>query len=427
MSLCMAGLTHRSTPLRLLEHVTVRHGERGPLLVALRAAGCEEAVVLSTCSRTEVYAVGEISARRLVAVLAAHCGVAPAALDDVVESRVGLGVAEHLLRVASGLVSRVIGEVEIQGQVRAALLEAQEHASAGPVLTRLFSTALLCGRRVREETSLGAQGRSLARQAVEVGLAALPGTPEPVVVVVGAGRMAVVAVEHLVAAGRRPLVLARDACKAAQIVPSASLRPIGDLVDVVRQADLVICATSAAHDVVTLEHVRAATSQRGQRPLTLVDLSVPRNVDAAVAALPGVQLIDLEALDDDAGSDPGLALALEAGTAVVASVLQRYASDVASGAAGPIIAAMRGVVHERVCRELRASRRHAGLSDEAIARIAHSVTGKLLHHPVLAIRAAAAAGDQETLERLRARYVGSVVDLDQSLPRQATRSMSLAG
>lgn len=427
MSLSMVGLTHRGTPLGLLEHVTVRHGERGPLLAALREAGCEEAVVLSTCSRTEVYAVGEISACRLVAVLSAQCGVAPAELDDVVESRAGLAVAEHLFRVAGGLTSRVIGEVEIQGQVRAALLEAQQHASAGPVLTRLFSTALLCGRRVRDETSLGAQGRSLARQAVDFGLAALAGTPDPVVVVVGAGRMAAVAVEHLLAAGRRPLVLARDACKAAHIVPSERLRPIGDLEDVIGNADLVICATSAAHDVVTLDHVRAATSQRDGRRLTLVDLSVPRNVDAAVAALPGVRLIDLEALDDDASSDPELASALEAGAAVVASVLRRYANDIAAAAAGPIIVAMRGVVHERVGRELRQSQRHAELGDEAIARLAHSVTGKLLHHPVLAARAAAAVGDQVTLERLRVMFVGAN-DHDQPLlPRQASLSLGQPG
>ena len=425
MTLRMIGLTHRSAPMRLLEHVTVRHGERGPLLLALREAGCAEAVVLSTCSRTEVYAVGELSAHRLTAVLAGYCGVGSAELQPVVESRAVLAVAEHLLRVAGGLASRVIGEVEIQGQVRAALLEAQAHASAGPVLTRLFSTALLCGRRVREETSLGAQGRSLARQAVEVGLAALPGTPDPVVVVVGAGRMAVVAVEHLVAAGRRPLVLARDACKAASIVASTSLRPISDLVDVVRAADLVICATSAAHDVVTLEHVRAATAQRGERPLTLVDLSVPRNVDAAVAALPGVRLIDLEALDDDTSSDPALALALEGGAAVVASVLQRYASDVAAAAAGPVIVAMRAAVQQRVWRELRESSEHKGIADEVIARIAHSMTGKLLHQPVLAARAAAAAGDQVALESLRAMFVGTA-DHRERLPRLATGSQRLA-
>ena len=425
MSLVMIGVTHRGTPLGLLERVTVRHGERGPLLAALRAAGCAETVVLSTCSRTEVYAVGEISAQRLLAVLAAHCGVAPGELQSVVESRTGLPVAEHLLQVAGGLASRVIGEVEIQGQVRAALLEAQAHASAGPVLTRLFSTALLCGRRVREETSLGAQGRSLARQAVEVGLAALPGTPNPVVVVVGAGRMAVVAVDHLVSAGRRPVVLARDACKAATIVASTSLRPISELVDVIRTADLVICATSAAHDVVTLEHVRTATAQRGDRPLTLVDLSVPRNVDAAVAALPGVRLIDLEALDDDASGNPALALALEAGAAVVASVLQRYASDVASAAAGPVIVAMRAAIQQRVSRELRESAEHVGIADELIARMAHSATGKLLHQPVLAARAAAAAGDQVALESLRAMFVGTA-DQRERLPCQDTGLQSLA-
>lgn len=400
MSVTMVGITHRSADLALLERLVVPEAGRGRLLDALREAGCAEAVVLSTCSRTEIYAVAGLEPRQLVAVLASHCGLSPDELHHAVEARHGLGAVEHLFSVAGGLSSRVIGEMEVQGQVRSALRAAQERGTSGPVTERLFGMALLCGRRVREETPLGAQGRSLARRAVEVGLASLPGDGVQVVVVVGTGKMASVAVEHLTAAGRRPVVVAREPSRAARMAPKAHRRSIDDLVDVLSGADLVICATSAAHDVVTLDHVRTAMTRRDHRHLTLVDLSVPRNIDTSITSIPGIHLVDLEFLDDDASSAPELAAALAAGNAIVASVLRRYAGDVASTSAGPIITAMRTAVAQTCRDELgRLAGRH-GLTDDQLARLVHAMTGKLLHRPVLAARAAAAAGDHAALEEL---------------------------
>lgn len=400
----MVGLAHGRAPLRLLERAAVRQGGCGPLLASLRAAGCVEAVVLSTCSRTEVYVVSDLGRDALVGLLAEHCGVAREELHSFVEAREGRCVAEHLFGVASGLVSRVVGENEIHGQVRAALIEAEEHAAAGPVLERLFGTALLCGRRVRAETSLGGQGRSLARRAVDVGLASVTGTPAPVVAVVGAGRMAAVAVDQLTQRGHPALVVARDLARAARLVPEPRARAMGDLVAVLATADLVICATSATRDVVRESDVRAATDGRPRRPVTLVDLSLPRNIDATVAALPHVTLIGLKDLSDDTSSDDtnsrALRSALAAGAAVVASVLQRYQDDVAAAAAGPAIAAMREAVLATCRRELASVPSRSVISEDDITRIAHALTGKLLHRPTLAVRAAAVAGDHEALREL---------------------------
>ena len=397
MPLTMLGLSHESAALDLLERAAVRPGGCGPLLVALLDVGCTEAVVLSTCSRTELYVVGEVAPAVLEGVLAAHCGVDVHAVAAVARTRVGGQVPRHLFAVAGGLRSRVLGEPEIHGQVRAALAEAQALGAAGPVLTRLFGTAVRCGREVRERTTLGGQGRSLACRAVDVGLATLaPGTT-PVVAVVGAGRMAAAAVERLATTGLRATVVARDRERAARLVPATRVREIADLVAVLVEADLVICATSASADLVRLQDVRTSAAERvAGRALTLVDLSLPRTVEPLVATLPGVRLVGL----DDLGDDPLAARAaavVAAAETVVAACVEGYEAHLGTVAAGPAIQAMHDAVRATCRRELRSA---GTITDDQIERIAHKLAGQLLHRPILAARAAARAGDDAALDEV---------------------------
>src|SRR3954447_6142307 len=339
--LAMVGLTHRGTPLSLLEQVAVPRDEHAALLADLRDAGWREAVLLSTCSRTEIYAARRQEPERsLLDVLAAHTGVPLATLHASAEQRTDQAVVGHLLRVTAGLESRVVGEVEIQGQVRRAFRTADAAGLTGPTLTPLFAAAVRCGQRVREQTTLGAQGRSLARRAVEIGLGALPDVADPVIMVVGSGRMAATAVEHLRLLGRRPRVAARDEARAEQLAGAGNVCPLPALVVGIARADLLICATSAAQHVVTAAHVHEATARR-TRPLVVVDLSVPRNVDAAVGDLPGVRLVDLEGLDDDPAALEELGAALRAGGVIVEAAARQHVEGVAARAAGPVIAALR--------------------------------------------------------------------------------------
>ena len=400
MPLQMVGLSHQSAPLALLERAAVRPGRCRPLLTALLDAGCTEAVVLSTCSRTELYVAGTFAHEVLVQVLAGHCGVAPADLAAVAQGRVGDQVPRHLFAVAGGLRSRVLGEPEIHGQVRAALAEADDLAAAGPVLTRLFSSALRCGRDVRERTSLAGQGRSLACRAVDVGLATLaPGTT-PVVAVVGAGKMAAAAVDRLATTGLRATVVARDRERAARLVPATRVRDLADLVAVLAEADLVICATSASADLVCLQDVQTSAGERVLgRALTLVDLSLPRTVEPLVAALPGVRLIGLDDLGD--GDDPlgrQAAAVVAAAETVVAACVEGYEAQVGAAAAGPVIQAMHDAVRETCRRELRAA---GSITEDQVQRIAHKLAGQLLHRPILAARAAARTGDAAALDEVR--------------------------
>jgi len=402
--LTMVGITHRGAPLALLERVAVRREDRPDLLAKLRAVGCSEAVLLSTCSRVEVY-VGNASAEPnqvvevLLDVFAEHSGATQDELRAVVEVLTGQAVVEHLFEVTAGLSSRVLGEVEILAQARTAFREAGAAGMTGLVLSRLFPAALRSGRQVRVATSLGGYARSLGHQAVDVGLASLGGCPDPMVLVVGSGQMACAAVDHLAGLGVRPAVAARDEVYAARLAGPGAVCPLPALTRGITAADLLICATSAAQNVVTVGHVSRAMTGR-TRPLTVVDLSVPRNVDAAVGQVPGVTLIDLEGLADAGTSEPGLAAALSTAAAMASAAAEEFAEGLAAREAGPVIAALRLRVEELCQDEFVTMSGWGDLDSDPLSRSAHAVAGKLLHRTTIAARQAAAAGDADRLRHL---------------------------
>lgn len=390
------SVSHTSAPLRVLEQVSRRRGEVGDLLQVLHAAGCLEVVVLSTCSRTEVYATLRGDPQRLVDVLADHSTLSRVELAAVAAVRTDRAVVRHLFRVTAGLESRVRGEVEVLGQVRTAFRQAQRAGLTGPVLGRIFPPALRCGARVREVTGLGAEGRSLARRAVDLGLAMVGDLSAPSVLVVGSGHMAMTALGHLTALGYPAHVAARDLAGATRLASPGLVCPLPALARGIAGADLLLCATSAAVHVVTLDHVRTAMQSR-TRPLTVVDLSVPRNVDPRIGTVPGVRLLDLESMNDDTAPDPVRAAAVRQGDAVVEAALQRYDEDQAARRVGPVIAALRAEV-ERTCLAELTRLAPDGAID--LARLTHTLAGKVLHPSIVLARAAALAGDTELLRLL---------------------------
>ena len=396
--LMMVGLSHWQSSAGLLERLAVRRDELPTLLETLREAGYAETVLLSTCSRTEIYVRSRADrAQGLLEMLAVHGGVPGALLERSATVLTGQPVVEHLFRVTAGLESRVVGEVDVVEQVRLAHRAASSAGTVGPDLDRLFRAAVRCGVRVRSGTALGQQGRSLARRAVDVGLETLAGVDTPQVLVVGSGQMAAAATERLAALGFPYRVAARNETYAARLAGRDQVCPLTALVDGIRRADLLICATSAAHHVVTVGHVEEAMSARS-RPLTVVDLSVPHNVDAAVASSDLVTLVDLSALNDDAAEDPVVQAAVQDASNLVQGATRRHLEDSAARDVGPLIGAMRSTV-EQTCRdELR--RQGGPVEPGTLTAVAHAIAGKLLHRPTLAVRAAAAAGDTATLALL---------------------------
>lgn len=390
----MVGLSHRRAPLPLLEQVAVPPERRPDVLAAVLATGCDEAVLLATCSRTEIYAAGrQAPPDRLLAVLAGQAGAAFSTVRRTAEVRTGPDVAEHLFRVTAGLESRVVGEPDIRIQVRTAFREACATGTSGTVLGELFAGAARTATRVHRETSLGSSSRSLASRAVDIGLAGTDGSPA--VVVVGSGRMASAAVQHLRRLGHRPVVLARDEGRAARLAGASQARPLADLARQLAVADVVICATSAWEPLVSAEDVRHALVVR-PRELVLVDLSVPRNVDPGVADLEGVRVVDVEGMHDHPSADPGLARGVERAEALVQAAVRRHHAHLAARRAGPLIAAMRRRV-ETQCHAAVLGLAPPGCSSDELARIAHRVAGRLAHPAIMAARAAAASGDDAAL------------------------------
>ena len=331
--LVVAGLSHRTAPVELLGRCLMPapgSANRPPALGDRRAI--PELLMLSTCNRREVYAVAAdpgAAGEAMAASLADMAGLPRADLGRSVYLHHGERAARHLFRVASSLDSMVLGESEIQGQVRRAWELARAEGATGPMLDRLFRRALSVGRRVRRDTRIGA-GR-VSVPSVAVGLLERTGRLEGLqVLVIGAGEMARVVADAL--AARRAggvVVLSRSAEAAMALAAPRGWRSgvLAALPDELPLADVVICATAAPSAVVTVGDVERAMAARSGRAMAFLDMAVPCDVDPAVAALTGVTLHTMEDIRELAreGSAERLAHAALA-EEIVAAEVERFAA-----------------------------------------------------------------------------------------------------
>jgi glutamyl-tRNA reductase len=301
-TLFMVGLSGRHAPVPEREGVAVASSDVARVASAIRASGAQEAAVLSTCHRTECYVVARGTRAALDAV---SRGLGLALGADRLTTAGGclvLGGAaavRHLLRVACGLESPVLGDVQVIGQIRHAYDAAQAGRAAGPLLHRAFQGALATAKRARAETAISTGTVSVASASVDLVSRTWPSLAGLDLAIVGAGDTARKVASHLAAQRPRCLtVLNRTSERAASIasVTGAVAGPLADLPQVLRRADAVWLATGAAGFVLDGATVAAAVRDRSGRPLVLVDLAMPRDVDPAAASLPGVALYDLDAL-----------------------------------------------------------------------------------------------------------------------------------
>ncbi len=308
MNLALAGLSSRSAPLATLERTGYRAEDLGPALSRLlRVEGIVEGALLATCNRTEAYAVfaDGLQAARLGRFLAADHGLPWASVERYLYAMSGEEAAQHLFEVAAGLDSMVVGEAEILGQVRAAYAAALQAGAVGPHLAALFPRAVAVGRRIRRQTSLGAVRRSLGRTAVDLAGAARGGLGASTLLVIGTGKVARSVVDralesriaHLIVCGRseeRAAILAGS---------SAEVLPFNRLHAGMAQADVVVCCTAAQHQLIGQDDFTRVMSARDQKPLLVVDLSVPRAVQPEAGSMAGVRLLDLQGLGEAAIQD----------------------------------------------------------------------------------------------------------------------------
>ena len=398
MALIVLGVSHRGAPLDVRERLAFRNAEVLPALARLRErASAREGVLLSTCNRTEVYLVegAEDAVAEGWSLLSERFGADVSGYGYVRRDR---EAAAHLFRVASGMDSMIVGEAQIHGQVRDAW-EASRPAS-GAVLNRLFQTALLTGGRVRSETTLGHGALSVSSAAVQLSKKIFGGLAGRRAMVLGAGEMAELALASLQQEGVRAAVVANRTFERATELASqygASAVHYEDAWEALADVDVLLCSTAAPRPVVSAERVRAAVARRGDRPLCILDIAVPRDVDPAVSKLDNVFLYDMDDLHAVVSANLERRHgALPAAEAVIADEVEKFWHWVAGLAAVPVLTQFRDEMNRVRERELSAAlRRLPDLTPEqrtAVEHFSHALMNKFLHEPSVRLRAAAANG-----------------------------------
>jgi len=387
--MAVVAISHQRAPMEILEQVSLDADGCAELAKTLsQCDGVSEAVVLSTCNRTELYLAGsQPDVRAAISALIDQTHGTLDLLDEYVRHATGENVALHLFRVAAGLESRVSGEREILGQVRSAIAVARTAGTVGSHLECLFRSAIAVGRRSQQTDG---SAPSLLPQ---LGLDAARGAatkPVGLTVVMGAGMMAAATVAELVARGMEFVVCARRLERAALLVSRPDqVVSFDDLPSVLDRAEVVVCATGARAPLLSVADVELAMARRGGRPMVIVDLSLPRNVDPAAGSVPGLRLLDLE--DLVSGSSM---VELRRRTEIIDDEFRRFKSWLAGQIAGHMIAVLHAGIHTLCQEALEASLADSGVSSTAVVAASRSVAGKLLHAPTLAIKALMAEGDE---------------------------------
>ncbi|MGX1597800.1 glutamyl-tRNA reductase [Dietzia maris] len=432
MSILLVGLSHHSAPVSLLEAVAVSESERDGLTEELIAGeNVDEAMIVTTCNRVEVYSAVDAFHPALddvVTLLSRHSGLGADELSRHLYVRYSESAAEHLFSVASGLDSMVVGEQQIIGQIRTAYQSASEIGAAGTTLHRLAQQALHVGKRVHTETGIDSAGASVVSVALDRAAEILSdGASRSLdgrrAVVLGAGAMGGLAVAHLGRGGishieitnRTPERADRLAEIAGDSGTPATAFPLAGLVEAVARADILFTCTGAVGTVVTLGDVHTALARRGDRgPLVICDLGMPRDVDPAVAGLPGVTVLGIEALKADPATSAAAADA-DAARTIVDAELTAYTQAERMAGVGPLIGQLRGRGGQVVAAEMRRLESRLPDMDEKVrdevANTVRRVVDKLLHPPTVRFRELAAQPDGENY----AAVVRTLFDLDNTV------------
>ncbi len=400
MAFNVVGINHKTAPLALREKLAF--GEER-LLSALRAlrqeAGVTEVVILSTCNRTEVYWAGSASGAELSQWLERHHGNDLDLAASLYVHREQQAV-EHAFSVASGLDSMVLGEAQILGQLKDAYRAAQEAGSTGPRLNKLFQAAFSAAKRVRSETSIGENAVSIASATVSLARRVYSDLSAHTALMVGAGDMNALTARHFKSAGVKRLVIAnRTLGKAQTLAAELKAYAVGleDLDQELARADIVITCTASAVPLITKNAAQAAIRARRRRPIFMVDLAVPRDIDPAVADLEDVYLFsidDLQQLIDE--NRQQRAVAAGGARLVIEEEVARFLAESRAHDAGPAIRALRQQADGIRSHSVEQARRMlaAGKSaDEVIEHLANTLTNRLLHTPTQALRQAAEQAD----------------------------------
>ena len=392
MTLTLVGLSHQGAPVAVRERAFVPLEQARELAAALALDG--EAVCLSTCNRTELYVVGEEAGPRALAALESISGLPAEELRSVVYRLADEAAALHLFRVAAGLDSLVPGEGEILGQVRAAF----EAGTTGPVLDRLFRQALHAGKKVRAETAIAESPASVSSAAAALAQQVFGRLEGCRVLLVGAGHVAELAARSLATRGAS---IAYVANRSPQRAAELASRFAGEWVafdraaDVLGEVDVVVSSTGSSGRVLARADVEGALRARKGRPLFLIDLAVPRDLDPAIHELDACYLYDIDDLESVVASTlAGRRREAARAEAIVAEEAESFRDWQASREVVPAIASLRAWAEEIRAAELdRVRGRLSESQEEVVESITARIVDKLLHPPTVRLKEAAAGAD----------------------------------
>jgi glutamyl-tRNA reductase len=408
MPIILAGMSHRTAPVEVRERLACQVTGANPWLgEALGPNRVAEIAVVSTCNRLEVYAVpvdprDEVG-EPIMALLAAKAGLAEDELDQVFYRKRDREAISHLVRVACGLDSQVLGEAQILGQISQSFVAARNEGTVGPLLTFLLSRALHAGKRARTETFIGQGKTSISHAAAALVEADLGGLADKRVIIIGAGDTGRMAVEALRMRGVLQVACVNRSMVGAGTMtglPDCELLPWSALTEALAGADAVISATSAPHPILYSDDVAAALERRESKPLVLVDIAVPRDIDPLVGELPSVVLYDIDHLEaslDEARACREAAvprveqIVVEETEAIVEWLLVREVA--------PLIHRFRQRARLTADEEARrVIRKLDGLDlrqQELILQMARQVANKILHQPIVRLKAQASQSERE--------------------------------
>lgn len=383
------GLSHHSAPIVLRERFTFSHES----MAALAETAGREITLLVTCNRIELYAALETPPIRpkeyMVQLLSKLSGLNPELFVGSTYLLTGAKAMNHLLRVAAGLDSLVLGESQILGQVAEAYQLAADLDTTGPILTTLFQSAVRTGKRARTETAIGQNPTSLSSIAINLAQQVLGDLSERQILIVGTGEMGQLAVKTVRHRGLAHIAVAnRTLAKAEELVAGSNGRSYGleQLPEAIAAADVVITTARTTEAFID----ESAISIR-ERPLVIVDIALPRNVAASVADMPNVQLFDLEDLETIIDESlTARQVEIPAVEAIIAEEYERFLKVLRYLTVKPLIVDMRRKAEQIRQTELERSLRYLGdLEPETLAHIQHfsrSLVNKLLHEPTIRLR-----------------------------------------
>jgi glutamyl-tRNA reductase len=395
----LIGLNHTTAPLDIRERLAFSPAQRAAATADFRSLFPDsESVILSTCNRVEVYTAraphGHPKAEDVASFFSTFHQIDPGDFQPHLYHRSDRQMVEHLFSVASSLDSMVLGETQILGQVREAYDAAREAGAVGPLLNPLFQRAVAVGRQVLRETTIGDGRFSVASVAVDYAKQVFDHFGDKTVLCVGAGKMARLVLRSFAELSPGRLIIAnRDAAKAAALATeyqgtSAGLDGLDDLLATV---DVVITSTGATEPVITADRFTTAHRRRRRRPLLMIDIALPRDVEPAVGQFDNVYLYNLDDLQKSvAQSRAGRESAVDPARAIVSAAVDDYVRAHRARAMGPVIDKLFKRSHqlaaEEVARTLNKMPNATAADRQQVEELARRIVNKLMHDPVKAVR-----------------------------------------